>query len=171
MQRIVLTFMADDRPGLVRSVSDVVAAHGGNWLESRLSRLAGKFAGIVCVEVAPEDATALEIALSKLSGDGMKLIVDRGRDETPASDVAMQIEVIGADHPGIVNELAELLASRGVNVDEMTTDRRAASMSGSAMFEAHLKIRVPADLDQAALRTALEHVARDLMVDIDVSAD
>ena len=48
---LVLTFVGDDRPGLVNAVSQTVAAHGGTWLESRSARLAGKFAGVVLVGV------------------------------------------------------------------------------------------------------------------------
>ena len=47
MTDLVLTLIGPDRPGLVEAVAEVVAAHGGNWLESRMARLAGKFAGIL----------------------------------------------------------------------------------------------------------------------------
>ena len=45
MNSLVLTLIGPDRPGLVERVSDVVASHGGNWLESRMAHLAGQFAG------------------------------------------------------------------------------------------------------------------------------
>ena len=43
---LVLTFVGDDRPGLVNAVSEKVVDFGGTWLESRSVRLAGKFAGV-----------------------------------------------------------------------------------------------------------------------------
>jgi glycine cleavage system regulatory protein len=46
---LVLTVIGDDRPGLVGELSAAIAAHQGNWLESSMSHLAGKFAGIVRV--------------------------------------------------------------------------------------------------------------------------
>ena len=70
MIALVLTLIGPDRPGIVDSVSEVVAAHGGNWLESRMAHLAGKFAGVLCVEVADDQAAALEDALSRLDVDG-----------------------------------------------------------------------------------------------------
>ena len=42
---LVMTVLGNDRPGLVRSLADTVASHGGNWLESRMARLAGQFPG------------------------------------------------------------------------------------------------------------------------------
>ena len=47
MTSLVLTFVGDDRPGLVNAISEKVVDFGGTWLESRSVRLAGKFAGVV----------------------------------------------------------------------------------------------------------------------------
>ena len=48
---LTLTIISDDRPGVIEKVATIVASHGGNWLESNMSRLAGKFAGILLVNV------------------------------------------------------------------------------------------------------------------------
>ena len=58
-QFLILTVIGDDRPGLVGELSAAISAHQGNWLESSMSHLAGKFAGIVKVAVATERADAL----------------------------------------------------------------------------------------------------------------
>lgn len=63
-----MTIIGPDRTGLVESVAQVVADHGGNWLESRMCRLGGEFAGILRVHVPSERRAALEAALSKLTG-------------------------------------------------------------------------------------------------------
>ncbi|MGB4246421.1 MAG: ACT domain-containing protein, partial [Pseudohongiellaceae bacterium] len=44
---LVLTIIGDDKPGLVELLSETIARHSGNWLESNMSHLAGKFAGIL----------------------------------------------------------------------------------------------------------------------------
>src|SRR5215208_771327 len=51
---LVMTVIGADRPGLVQMVAARVADHGGNWLESRMCRLGGQFAGILRIEVAKE---------------------------------------------------------------------------------------------------------------------
>ena len=48
---LILTVIGDDRPGLVERLSSVVSQHQGNWLESSMSHLSGKFAGIVRMHV------------------------------------------------------------------------------------------------------------------------
>ena len=47
----IVTFIGEDRPGLVEAVSAVIEQSGGNWHESRLSQLGGKFAGLVLVSL------------------------------------------------------------------------------------------------------------------------
>jgi glycine cleavage system regulatory protein len=51
---LVLTLIAADRTGLVESVARVVAECGGNWLESRMCKLGGEFAGILRIEIPSE---------------------------------------------------------------------------------------------------------------------
>ena len=72
---LVLTIIGDDRPGLVGTLSRVVADHGGSWQESQMARLAGKFAGILRAEVPQEQASALQRALDELSADGLQVVV------------------------------------------------------------------------------------------------
>jgi glycine cleavage system regulatory protein len=46
---LIITFIAEDRPGVVEQLSEVVEANGGNWLESRMAHLAETFAGVARV--------------------------------------------------------------------------------------------------------------------------
>ena len=62
---LVLTFVGDDRPGLVNAISEKVAACGATWLESRSARLAGKFAGVLLVSAPDETLAALESVASR----------------------------------------------------------------------------------------------------------
>src|SRR5262245_19192913 len=71
MQRsLVMTVIGEDKPGLVESIATLVAGHGGNWLESRMSRLGGQFAGIVRVEVPADKEQPLANALKNLAARG-----------------------------------------------------------------------------------------------------
>ena len=72
MTPLVLTLIGDDKPGLVNAASEAVAAHGGTWLESRLARLAGKFAGIVHIAAPDERTGELMAALQALESAGLR---------------------------------------------------------------------------------------------------
>jgi glycine cleavage system regulatory protein len=163
---LVLTLIGPDHPGIVDSVSETVAAHGGNWLESRMAHLAGKFAGVLCVEVPEERASELEEALALLEGSGLRIVVERSTaDESPARHV-VEIELVGLDRPGLVHEISALLATHRINVEELDTDRLPAAHSGDRMFHAHLRVIIPESVDVASIRDGLERLAGDLMVEI-----
>jgi glycine cleavage system regulatory protein len=168
MADLVLTLIGPDRPGLVEAVAEVVAAHGGNWIESRMAHLAGKFAGILRVEIAPERAPELSAALAELEARGLKVVGEPSTQQapSPAAGRSLDLELVGLDRPGIVRELSQLLANGGANVEELSTDRSSAPMSGEMLFSARARVRLPGDADLATLRAALERLASDLMIEV-----
>ena len=166
MESLVVTVIGKDRPGLVSSVSAAIEAHGGNWVESRMSRLAGQFAGILRASVPSAQADALTEALEALRAGGLRVVIERGVEEADDGGRVILLELVGSDRPGIVHKISEALAVRGVNVDELNTECEGAPWSGGALFKAMAKLRVPATLDLDQLRESLEAIAGDLMVDI-----
>jgi glycine cleavage system regulatory protein len=166
MANVVLTLMSPDHPGIVDAVSDVVSSHGGNWLESRMVHLAGKFAGVLCVEVADDLVASLEAALADHEQDGLHHQVERTEPATPATLHPIEIELVGQDRPGLVHEIAYVLAGQRINVEELSTDVSTAAHSGTAMFRARIRADMPAGVDVAEVRRRLERLAADLMADI-----
>ncbi len=166
MVDLIVTLVGSDHPGIVQSFANRVAENGGNWLESRMAHLAGKFAGILRVEVAPANVARLARALSELERDGLKVVVEESAPETArALPRLLDLDVVGTDKPGIVREISRVLASFGVNIEELTTDRTAAPMSGAPLFRASARITVPEQADASALRRGIEAVASDLTVE------
>ena len=166
----LITFIAEDRPGLVERLSEVVIAHGGNWLESRMSQLAGKFAGIVRVSLPGPRVAEFEHALAQLGEFGLTLRLESAPHaaDQPAT-APWHLEIIGHDRPGIVHEFAAALAHRRINVLDMRTDISAAPMSAGLLFSAEADIDVPAALDIDELRAELESVADELTIEYTLS--
>src|SRR6266513_3683301 len=148
---LVMTVIGKDRTGLVESVARLVADHGGNWLESRMCRLGGEFAGILRVHVPSDRRAALEQALSKLPGLSVVVHSDETVDLAPKPQLA-SLEVVAQDRPGIVREVTHALAAQGVNVEELVTECTSAPMSGEPLFQARAKLRLPANASVHALR-------------------
>ncbi len=169
---LVLTIIARDRPGVVERVADVVAAHEGNWVDSSMARLCGQFAGLLRVQVPQARAAALEAALLRLGETDMKVTVCAAASAgTSPPGRAVKLELTGLDHTGIVLEVTRVLARHKVNVEQLETAVFPASISGEAMFRARAQMRLPEGLDIATLRAALETIAQDIMVDIDLCAE
>jgi glycine cleavage system regulatory protein len=168
MQRsLVMTVIGQDRPGLVESVAGLVAEHGGNWLESRMSRLGGHFAGILRVEVPTERDKELIAALEGLAARGLTVVVhpDQPTPEPQTGRVSV-LEIVGQDRPGIVRQISHALASFGINVEELETECGSAAMSGETLFKARAKLSLPETCDAAQVRQKLEKIAEDLIVEI-----
>jgi glycine cleavage system regulatory protein len=166
---LVLTFVGDDRPGLVNAISEKVVDFGGTWLESRSVRLAGKFAGVVLVRVPDENLIALESALAKLAPSGLRVSIERGaaaEAERPARTV--KLDLVGAERPGIVRDVTQALTNLGVNIEEFASGLEGEPFTGVQMFHATGRLSVPDGLKLEHLRKALEKLAAEIMVDLAV---
>jgi glycine cleavage system regulatory protein len=164
---LVLTLLGPDRPGLVEAMAALIARHGGNWLESRMAALAGEFAGILRVEVDDAEAPALESALRSLEADqGLAILVKSARDVEPPSGRLLSLELVGTDRPGIVREISQALAAKGVNVEELETECTSAPMTGETLFRARALLRLPGGTAEEDLLSSVESIAEDLMVDV-----
>lgn len=162
---LILTVIGDDRPGLVGELSAALCAHQGNWLESSMSHLAGKFAGIVRVSVPAARADSLRTALAGLTG--LKVTAESSGGEGPApSGRRLKLALVGHDRIGIVREVSQVLAHHAVNVEELVTHTSSAPMSAEILFHAQAELLAGPELDIGALTAELERISNDLMVDI-----
>ena len=143
---LVLTVIADDRPGIVETLATAVHAAGANWEESRMARLSGKFAGLLRVSVEEAGAEALASRLAALSGPEMTVVVGRTSTAGAQAFQSLHLELVGNDRPGIVRDVARVLAAQHVNIEELETDVVSAPMSGELLFRAKAELRVPSNL-------------------------
>jgi glycine cleavage system regulatory protein len=165
MASLILTIVGPDRPGLVRTLSEAVAARGGSWLESRMARLAGQFAGIVMVE-APETLLA---DLPTLEREGLRITATVAASAAAAGAATgprLMLEVVGNDRPGIVHDITQVLAARGVNIEELTTGVSSGAFSGQTLFRATIALRAPNEAVVESLSAGLERLGDEMMVDI-----
>ena len=164
---LVLTFIGDDRPGLVNAISQTVAASEGTWLESRLAHLAGKFAGIVLVSVPEAQVDRLSAALRGLDAKGLRVSVERGAGAAaPAGARVLQLAILGAERPGIVRDVTEALTGLGVNIEDFTSGVEGEPFTGRQMFRASARLGVPDTVADETLRATIERLAGEIMVDL-----
>ena len=164
---LVMTVIGQDRPGLVETVANLVTEHGGNWLESRMARLGGQFAGILRVQLPEEREAGFLKAIKGLLDQGLSITAQSDVPVNPAKNLeAYNLELVGQDRPGIVREISGALADFGVNVEELETECGSAAMSGETLFKAKACISIPAGADLSEVRQTLERIAADLIVEI-----
>ena len=169
MASLVLTAIGDDRSGLVNALAEVIATHGGNWEQSQMAELAGKFAGIVLVSVPEANVGAFTAALAPLAAI-LDVKAHLG-DEQVTDTRTLSLHLLGNDRPGIIRELSGALTALDVSIDRLATSTRGAPMAGGVLFEAEAVLEAPRDTDLDELRSVLEGLAGELMVDITLDAD
>jgi glycine cleavage system regulatory protein len=167
---LVLTLIGPDKPGIVDMVARVVAGHDGNWIESRLIRLAGQFAGAIRVDADTQRVDALTAALHELQSKGLTVTVQSadavGVSEQPPDPRTLVLHFVGHDRPGLVRDIAAALASRSINVEELETAASSMPMTGEPMFTATALLRLPTGADEDELHAALDHLADQLGLDL-----
>jgi len=164
---MVMTVIGKDRTGLVESLSRLIAENGGNWLESRMCRLGGEFAGILRILLPRDREQALVKALQALHSEGLTVIVRP--DEVPCvagETKRVLLSMTGQDRPGIIYQISAALASQGINVEELESECFCAPMSGEIMFQAMARLQVPGSCKMNEIRRELEEIGSELMVDI-----
>jgi glycine cleavage system regulatory protein len=166
---LVLTFVGDDRPGLVNAISQRIASCGATWLDSRSAQLAGKFAGILLVSVPDAQLAELETSLRDLEPAGLRLTIERGalaQGEKPPRLIGL--DIVGHERPGIVRDVTQALNHLGVNIEEFASGLQSAPFTGEPMFRATARLRAPDGLATEDLRRSLERLAGEIMVDLTV---
>jgi glycine cleavage system regulatory protein len=168
---LVITVLGPDRPGLVGSLSKTLNKFQGSWSESRMSQLAGKFAGILLVSLSVDQIDELTAALNQLQSQSLKIQIERvNEDEVKTPEKIINIELLGQDRPGIIHDITQQLATLNVNIEELESNIKEASMSGEILFSAELKLGLPAGVTAEAVQETLEEMSDQFMVDVNFSS-
>jgi glycine cleavage system regulatory protein len=170
VRTLVLTVLGDDHPGIVEALARVIADGGGSWDRSHMSRLAGKFAGIVEVTVEEGAHRRVIVALEELSSGGaleVTVEIADSVEELPQTQLALHL--LGSDRPGIVHEISGAMAALGVGIVELETETTSAPMAGELLFAARVVLQAPPDIEVDRVRAAIEELANELMVDVELS--
>lgn len=164
---IVITVIGDDRPGIVESISKIIVQHNGEWVESRMANLSGKFAGILQANIPDELCDAFTAEL-KGGTEGLNISIEQVHVTEADQGQCYKLELVGQDRPGIIHRISSLLAKNGATVDELESEVTDASMSGGKLFKANITLCLANGRDIDELGEALEDLANELIVDIEL---
>ena len=170
--QVILVVSGSDRPGLTKALADAVHAAGGNWLESHLSRLGGKYVGSVLVELDAAALPTLEAQVRAVDATGLHVALVPAEAPDDAASApggeALTVELVGQDRPGIVREVTTALAALGVNIDSLTTGTERGAWSGECLFRAEARVTLPEGVGRDEVQAALEAISGEVMVDFTV---
>ena len=169
---LLMTVLGPDRPGIVETLSGLVADAGGNWLESSMSHLGGHFAGIVQVTLPSEAVDAFRSELAELKSRGLDCVVqDTVTPEGSSRGTCYSLEIVGHDRPGIVSAISDVIVQAGGNVEKFSSLVESAPMSGDLMFKAKILVCFPAETLVEGLDARFAEIGDELMLDVQWRAD
>ena len=170
---IVFTLTGTDRIGLVEEITKLLLDLDGNVETSRMARLGGEFAILMLVSIPADQLANLDRDVEYLITQGYKVTTSQTEQtyaEAHPGWRSYQIDVQGADHEGIIHQVARHLSQRGINIESMETGTAPAPISGTPLFTMTALGAVPPNLPGQDWEAALAEVGRHLNVDIMVSA-
>ena len=166
MKSILISVLGDDKPGLLDSLSEIIVSNDGDWIESNMSTVEAKFAGILRVNVPSKNASKLmkELTSSKL---GLQIACEETAPVKFSDFKSYNIELIGQNHVGIINKLSHVLTHElKANVEGIKTEVIDSSMSGEQLFKAQITLHLPKSVDERLIKDKLELIADEMMVEI-----
>lgn len=167
LTNLIITVVCEDRPGIVETLAKLITDNHGNWLESSFSQLAGKFAGVLCVQVEETKQNDLIAGLNALSSKGMSIQVDVCQHSAipPGKKEQFSFSALGPDRKGIIKEFSQAFATKGINIESMDTRLSSMPYSGDPLFEASGQLSIPDGLDITNLEEDLKTIADELGLD------
>lgn len=153
--KAVIATIAEDRPGLVSELSELVLTLDLNIEDSRMSVLGGEFAVLMSVSGDPLNLATLNERLeAQSSGAGFAYLYRATGERTEHEQRPFQVTVEAMDHPGIVSGVTGFFSERSVNIRELATDNERAAHTGTLIFNLRMEIEVPADEPVGPLKEA-----------------
>lgn len=166
MQAMVLTIIGKDQPGIVDDLAKAVATANGNWLRSSFCQLSGHFAGFVEIILPKDNHNQLVADCHALSSLQITLVPAHQNDEQTQNSKQVLLKVTGNDRAGIIKDVTGALKTFDINIVELQTSCEGAPNWGSPLFTANIGIQTANTFETSKLKTAIEDIADDLIVDL-----
>jgi glycine cleavage system transcriptional repressor len=167
---IAVTAVGRDRPGIVAGVTKALLDLGCNLGETSMTRLRSEFAMILLVRLSEVSESEVAQAALATVAEEMDLTItvrELSGEEVQAAEqggVGYILRVYGADRPGIVSAVTDLLAREGFNITDLET--RLLTGEGAPVYVMVLEVDAPSAERGEAVRVELDTVAARLNVEV-----
>ncbi len=131
-----------------------IAECGCNIFETRVAAV-GSEVSVLVLAVGPWDAIAkLETALVRVERDDQVRLMHFRTNPKAAQPNLLPyvVEVVAADKPGILFQIAEFMQKHGIAIEQLQSTRYRAMQTGADMFSAQISIGIPSNTHIAGLR-------------------
>jgi glycine cleavage system transcriptional repressor len=171
MQKIVVSVLGYDRPGIIAAVSLILSENRCNIEDISQTILQTEFAGTFLASI-PDGVRVESLAQrleASLAPTGLSVLVKaveaRGEWSAPESEPFV-ITTLGPDRLGLVAGITELLARFTVNITGLQAVFRGGDNPRANVMI--YEVDIPIALDQHAFRAALQERGRELGLEVSI---
>src|SRR3954454_2582421 len=168
-----LSALGRGRPGILAAVTGALLGHGVNLEDSQMTILRGHFTMMLVGDV-PADADVGRLRTDLVAGgrdlglEAIALAEVADADPEASDDPSHIVTVYGADHPGIVNSVAEALAAADVNITDLKNRLVPDADGGGDLYAMMVEVSLPPGLSAGALESLLAGIKREQDVEVSV---
>ena len=151
---LLISAFAEHAKSPLVAIAKRIADCNCNLAESRVSMLGQEVAVLVLAQGSWDAIAKLESALARLERDDrLRLWFSRtGAKPAQTNLLPYVVEVVAADKPGILFQIAEFFQRHQISIEQLQSTRYRAMQTGADMFSAQITIGIPADTHIAGLR-------------------
>ena len=171
MQKIVVSILGYDRPGIIAAVSRILFEFGCNLEDVTQTILQTEFVGIF-IGSKPDWVTIEELRAgldAELAPHGLSALVksvQKAGEWTPPPSEPFVITTVGPDRPGLVAGITEVMARFKINIAGLRAVFRGTDQPEHNVMI--YEVDIPLSIDQKAFRRELNGRAEELRLDISI---
>jgi len=167
---VVISTMGPDRPGLAKEIAEFFTARGINIERSRGCVLGNEFGMIILTSGKTDDIERLIKDLDSLRKK-TNLEINVRKTKAPSHRDAMpsipyKLIATSIDHPGIIHQICKSLQSRGVNIEDISTNVDNNPVTGANVFHMVCYFSLPPAVKILDLKNDFNRVSDEYNIDI-----
>lgn len=168
---ILLSISGHERAGIVRDVAESLLNIHANIEDSSMTALRGRFTMMLIVNLDVNSSfSELKASLAELEQRTGLTVQSQQLSEDEVNRVPLEpdcvITVSGADKPGIVHAVSDVLASLSVSIVDVSTQVRESEQGDMYMMALEAVSGAQADAMQGALAKAAKELGVDIQVHV-----
>ncbi len=166
MRYFIITAFGKDQPGIVAGITKILYEEGLNIEDSTMTRLNNEFAVMLVVQSDDNiSAEELKKALSIIEKEkeltiNVKEITDEALKDKKEVGAVYNIVVYGADKPGIVYNVAKLLADKNINISDLRTEK------SNDLYVLISQVEFPPEVSEEEIEAELNRLKDEMNIDV-----
>lgn len=154
----IMTITGEDRPYIIQSLAETTRRMGGEWLNSKVMHLEGRFTALMKVSVDTDQKTALKDKLESLYPE-LDFIYSPAPTEEKEEMELVKLIVDCNDRPGLTHDIVEVLSELNLEAETLEVHRFPVTPVGGTVYSANLSVRIPNTMMRAELGKTLEEIS------------